>query len=492
MTPVRRNMMRSNSKPRNVVNVPPWRSWGTSIVVLAVGVVALGVSLMPFSAARTYTPPFPPDFNMLEPVLRERIEAAASLARDQPDNADRYGHLGLIYHAHGYLALASECYDRARRVDDANPRWRHHWAVLAATLGQVEEASVAFQEVIALEPDYAPAHEWLGRLSLDVGDIDAALRAFEHVVQLRPQEAASWNGLARVKLRQERFSEVVEILVPARALWGNHEETNYLLGRAYRGLGQMAEAQVAMALGGSVQPASLRDPWLEEMKKVRVTRWLRRTEARQLLGEGRTKEARAMFEAILADYPGRVDLMNDLASAYMADKLDEEALVLLERALKLDSEFGLTHLHLASVLAKRGRHAEAVGHAQAAVKKLPRNIRASIVHARLLMKLKRFDDTVIAWGRVLNLDSTSVDAFTAIGLACVQLHRWDDGIDAFEKAVSLEPDLSVNLLRLGVLYDRVGRVDDGIKVLHRVLELDPHNEAAQRTLTKLQQDNTGG
>ena len=74
----------------------------------------------------------------------------------------------------------------------------------------------------------------------------------------------------------------------------------------------------------------------------------------------------------------------------------------------------------------------------------------------------------------------------------MQLHRWDDGIDAFEKAVALEPDLSVNLLRLGVLYDRVGRVDDGIKVLHRVLELDPHNEAAQRTLTKLQQDNTGG
>ena len=160
----------------------------------------------------------------------------------------------------------------------------------------------------------------------------------------------------------------------------------------------LAEAQVAMALGGSVQPASLRDPWLEEMKKVRVTRWLRRTEARQLLGEGRTKEARAMFEAILADYPGRVDLMNDLASAYMADELDEEALVLLERALKLDSEFGLTYLHLASVLAKRGRHAEAVGHAQAAVKKLPRNIRASIVHARLLMKLKRFEETVIAWG----------------------------------------------------------------------------------------------
>lgn len=492
MTPVRRSTIRSKPKPKDTVDVPKRRSWGASIVVLAVGLVALGVSLMPFSVTRTYTPPFPPDFDLLEPVLRERIEAAASRARDQPDNADRHGHLGLIYHAHGYLALASQCYDRARRVDDFNPRWRHHWAVLAATFGQVEEASVVFREVIALKPDYAPAHDWLGRLSLDVGDMDAALRAFEHVAQLRPQEAASWNGLARVKLRQERFSEVVEILVRARALRGNHEETNYLLGRAYRGVGQMAEAQAAMALGGSVRPAFLRDPWLEEMKKVRVTRWLRRTEARQLLGEGRTKEARAMFEAILADYPDRVEVMNDLARAYVADGLDAEVLALLERALKLDSDFGLTYLHLASALAKRGRHAEALGHAQTAMEKLPASRRAAILHGRLLMKLNRFEDAVIAWRRVLNLNSTSVDAFTSIGLACVQLQRWDDGIDAFEEAVALEPDLSVNLLRLGVLYHRVGRVDDGVRVLRRVLELDPDNETAQRTLMKLQQENVGG
>src|SRR5437899_2943389 len=67
----------------------------------------------------------PPILNLTgaEPVVAEAIEAARTSVAANPRSASAWGRLGMVLHAHDYLAEAARCYAQAEKLDSHDPRW---------------------------------------------------------------------------------------------------------------------------------------------------------------------------------------------------------------------------------------------------------------------------------------------------------------------------------------------------------------------------------
>ena len=120
------------------------------------GLALLAVGTFHYWTNPALEPPLLTDLDRLELALAEQIRAQVRAVRDNPDDAEAHGQLGILYQAHGYPDLAKRCYENAMRADGTPPRWRYHWAALVTAQGNAEGAESALREVIAAAPDYAP------------------------------------------------------------------------------------------------------------------------------------------------------------------------------------------------------------------------------------------------------------------------------------------------------------------------------------------------
>jgi tetratricopeptide (TPR) repeat protein len=150
-----------------------------------------------------------------------------------PRYVEAWLELGAADLAQKKFELAMECYDRARRLQPADPHiyfeigrafslsqrspesienfrhalalkpdyWEAHYALGGelALHGQIIESKGEFEQTIRLEPDFAPAYLNLGVALLKTGDPDEAARQFEETLRRDPN-----NQFAKAYLSQIR------------------------------------------------------------------------------------------------------------------------------------------------------------------------------------------------------------------------------------------------------------------------------------------------
>ncbi|MCH8031184.1 MAG: tetratricopeptide repeat protein, partial [Bacteroidetes bacterium] len=242
----------------------------------------------------------------VEAVLEQRITAHVQAVVERPNDAQAHGLLGNLYAGNGFPHLAMPCYAKAASLDPSNSRWLYYWANLARTTGLAREAEETLRKVIALEPDYAPAHEQLAWLLLDRNAMDEAARIFELVIRLRADNAGGYVGLANIKLSRDENLSAVDLLLRAAEMAPHRADVHYLLGRAYRKLGRLDEAkrELARARGGGEAPVD--DPWLAPIGQAGVTHSMRTLRAVDLVNQGRVSEAVPIYEKLLAERPSDI------------------------------------------------------------------------------------------------------------------------------------------------------------------------------------------
>lgn len=213
-------------------------------------------------------------------------------------------------------------FEFAVEVTGPNPTAHATLAWLDLADGQLDAALAQADAAIAIEPRYALAHAYRGRIQLLRGDPAAAIRSYTRALELRPRAS-----------------------------------TLFQLGRAHEAAGELARAEQRYREGLELQP---------DAPEVRVR--LGRIRAQR----GDLEGAMAQFEAVLEEYPGHIAAHESLGVVLEQLGHDESAVEHYESALVSEQPtpyalHGLAWLRASHPRAEMRNAAQAVTLAERAV-----------------------------------------------------------------------------------------------------------------------------
>jgi tetratricopeptide (TPR) repeat protein len=379
----------------------------------------------------------------------------------------------MICEANGLVDAARDAYAAATSLEPSEPKWWYRLALVDARSGRADEAIDEVGRVIELNGTYAPAQWRLGLWLLDRNDTDGAERAFMRARELDPHDVSAAVGLARVHLQRLENQAAADLL--ERTLVNNPGDryVMQLLGTAYSRLGRADEAELALAVGGTSEPAWV-DPWTDEMLQYRRGFAVRLKDATQYFVAGRMAEAMALLQELRKERPDNVPLLNHLGEVYVAAGRLGEGIAMLEQVVARDPQRFEAHVNLASgylkqndlararaaadralainptlgrahearglILWRAGDEAGALDAFRNAIRWDPRSVRSLIWAGMVEMNRNDPAGARDSFAHATRLDPTRVEAWVGVANASMALREWDLADAALQRAARLNPE----------------------------------------------------
>ncbi|MCT7965808.1 tetratricopeptide repeat protein [Laspinema sp. D1] len=115
-----------------------------------------------------------------------------------------------------------------------------------ASQGKFIEAVAAFEQAIALYPDYDTAYNNLGITYAQMGNFSAAVSAFEQALTLNAGNVEYYNNLGSALGSLGRITEATNVLREAIARYPNEPDSHFNLAIAFLNQNQLSEAIAAL------------------------------------------------------------------------------------------------------------------------------------------------------------------------------------------------------------------------------------------------------
>lgn len=157
----------------------------------------------------------------------------------------------------------------------------------------------------------------------------------------------------------------------------------------------------------------------------------------------------------------------------------DRALDRLATALRLDPNLPGVRFNYALVLARAGRYAESEKQVDEELAgndpKAGNALELWRLKARDVYYQKKWQETLTAYGKVLELAPDSAEAYSAMGEALYSLNRSEESMAALQRAVALDPEDGAAHALIGKLYQGENRQDQAIaefELAHRLVPRD--------------------
>ena len=137
----------------------------------------------------------------------------AAFAAAEAALAEGYEHPALLNLSAGRLEAEGKAGEalvrlqRARHIAPRDPGVLNALGLCLLSLEAAAEAEAVFRDLVALVPDFAPAHANLGQALSASGRLDRAEAAYRHALGLDPEQLAALAGLAVIAARRGAFAE---------------------------------------------------------------------------------------------------------------------------------------------------------------------------------------------------------------------------------------------------------------------------------------------
>jgi tetratricopeptide (TPR) repeat protein len=231
---------------------------------------------------------------------------------------------------------------------------------------------------------------------------------------------------------------------------------------------------------------------------------------------GRFAEAEAIYREMLAHDSGHVDALHLLGVVAGQTGREEEAIILIGRAIALRPDIPAQHNNLGNILRQLGKLPQAIdsfrtavgldpsyarawnnlgnalmdsGPTAAAIKAYQRSIELAPgvpeVHSNLGIALReqgRLEEAIGQHRQAVALGPTSSEAFNNLGVALRDAGRMREALEAHARALVLRPDSLSALCNLAAAQRREGETDQAIQTLGKALALNPRYPDAHNNL----------
>jgi tetratricopeptide (TPR) repeat protein len=329
--------------------------------------------------------------------------------------------------------------------------------------GRLQEATSAYRELLAVEPDHADALHLLGSAWTDLQRYPEALQCFDRALELRPDLAPAYLGRGTVLLHLGRLEPALANIGQAIRLHPKDARAYNTLGAALERAKRLPEALVCLDQSLALDP---RQP------EAHLNRGI------LLLGQGRPADALASIERALALRPEHAAAHTNRGSALLGLGQPAEALVSFDRAIALAPGEPTAHHNRGLALLRLERDADALSSFDQALTLLPAGFGTHFHRGVALARLERYPEAVASFDAALALDRTSAEALNNRGAVLVRMFRPAEALADFDKAIEHRPDYAEAYINAGNTQKGLGRPVEALHSFDRALALRPDDPTA--------------
>ena len=155
----------------------------------------------------------------------------------------------------------STCAQLLEQVVAIDPNYKNAWNYLGWTynaLGQYGKAEAALRKAIFVNPSDPRAYNNLGQALVYQKKYDEAIPQFVKQIELNPRDQWASANLGRVYLLTKQYDKAIAILQSAAAISPQDASTQFNLGRAYFKSNEPQKAVEALEKSAQLQPVPLR------------------------------------------------------------------------------------------------------------------------------------------------------------------------------------------------------------------------------------------
>jgi tetratricopeptide (TPR) repeat protein len=363
---------------------------------------------------------------------------------------------GLKHHGTGNLAAAAQCYQRSLHQNPGNPeallllgilarQTRHFPQAIALTRAAIEkcpaahyylnmahaqrgagnlaEAEQACRSALALAPQSATAHCWLGDILLDRENYTDARRCYEDALAVQLNCARAHHGIGNILCRQGDFPAAAASYRQAIALAPQRAEFYFGSGYALNRLGESRKARAAFAKAIQLRPNF--------------------AEAHLSLGNlyydrGLFPAAAAHYQCALRIRPGYVKACINLGNALSKSNRITEAIACYRRALSLNPDSATAQHGLGNALAEKKDWAQARECFQRALDLNPASAEIHNSLGNLHYSQKDMNAAAEHYHRAMELDSSYARAHINLGNALLALGKHEQARVLYQRGLALD------------------------------------------------------
>ncbi|HEX2465125.1 MAG TPA: tetratricopeptide repeat protein [Thermoanaerobaculia bacterium] len=391
-----------------------------------------------------------PDLSRFSPQIRRHLEAReawrerilrnAQATPQQKSAAD--GELAMLYHAFQLYAGAEQLYLRVLETTPEH-RWAYYLAQLYRSTNRLEESVRRFIEALGRASDDVPTLVRLAEVYLDLDREGEAEPLLENALALSPETAAVHYYLGQIAaargrpdLAAVRFERALELQPSSTAL---HSP----LGLAYRDQGRLEEARRHLAAAGTVDIA-LDDPLMERLHALSQTLWELLRDAGEKLDQGDREGAIAALDQAAAIDPLAPEprLLLGQLLATNADRA-AEAERQLELAAFLDPTDGRADALLAALLRARDAPERAIARYREALERMPDAGLVRFELAQTLQSARRLDEAAAEYAHAARLLGDNPIALLGEATVLLELDRCSLAKQRIEEGLERVPNQGV-------------------------------------------------
>src|SRR6266568_3968155 len=386
------------------------------------------------------------------PEVRTQVEQAYESAREHPRVAEFSGRLGMLLDLYHRPDEASDCYQRAHRLDPMSFKWLYYLGSLLAKQGKHPEAVRTLRAALRLKPDYLPARLKLGESLFAAGELDESNETYSRIIRQWPEAAEAYYGLGRISVARGDLTEARASFRKACDLFPSYGAAHYALAQVDLKLGKSEESDQQLRLHAKTKDLvpPVEDPLRDALRAL------------DMAAESRLERGVALEQA------GRL----------------EDAIAETEKALQLDPKLVLAHVNLIILYGRTGNLEKAEEHYLAAVRLNPNQFPdAHYDYAVVLMKEGKLDEAERVFRKALEIDPSFADAYNNLGYLFERQGKPAEAIAEYKKAVEHKPSFRQAHFNLGRLLVNQQQYGEGIQELQQTLS--PVDEATPAYLYAL-------
>jgi protein O-GlcNAc transferase len=237
----------------------------------------------------------------------------------KPDLAEACNNLGVVLQRQGKFAQALDAYDRAIKLRPGDFEIAYNRAVALQQQGRLEEAGAAYRDLIRQSPS-SLVYLNLGSVEQDLGRLDAALAAFDQAIALDRSFAPAHFNRGVILQLQGRLDEGVAAYGAAMNLRPGYVEAATNAAIVLQELGRLDDAVQGFELAAALNPDAA-----EPYNNLGIA----------LLARGQPAEAVTAFQRALALKPDYAQAFYNMGNAWRELGKPEGAIAAYGQALRL-------------------------------------------------------------------------------------------------------------------------------------------------------------